>query len=89
MSKILIIGAGAMGTAFSIPCVDNGHSVALIGSPLEDKLIEKLNKGRRFYQTLDCYLPKKLNKSTPIEEPTTPPTSKTVPILKSTLLLFQ
>ena len=60
MSKILIIGAGAMGTAFSIPCVDNGHSVALIGSPLEDKLIEKLNKGKRFHQTLDCYLPKKL-----------------------------
>ena len=60
MSKILIIGAGAMGTAFSLTCVDNNHSVALIGSPLEDKLIDKLNKGRRFHQTLDCYLPKKL-----------------------------
>lgn len=60
MSKILIIGAGAMGTAFSLTCVDNNHSVVLIGSPLEDKLIDKLNKGRRFYQTLDCYLPKKL-----------------------------
>ena len=33
--------------------------------------------------------PKKLNKRTPIEEPTTPPNNKTVPILKSTLLLFQ
>ena len=27
MSKILIIGAGAMGSAFSFPCVDNGHKV--------------------------------------------------------------
>ena len=34
-------------------------------------------------------LPKKLNNMTPIEEPTIPPSSKTVPILKSTLLLFQ
>ena len=60
MSKILIIGAGAMGSAFTFPCVDNGHSVTLIGSPLEDKLIDRLNRSKRFHKTLDCYLPKKL-----------------------------
>ncbi len=60
MSKILIIGAGAMGSAFSFPCIENGHNVTLIGSPLEDKLIDKLNRGRKFYKNLDCYLPKKL-----------------------------
>ena len=60
MSKILIVGAGAMGSAFTFPCVDNGHSVTLIGSPLEDKLIDKLNRSKRFHKTLDCYLPKKL-----------------------------
>ena len=37
MSKILIIGAGAMGSAFSFPCVDNGHTVSIMGSPLENK----------------------------------------------------
>ena len=29
MKKILIIGAGAMGAAFSIPCLDNKHKVTL------------------------------------------------------------
>ena len=41
MSKILIIGAGAMGSAFSFPCVDNGHTVSIMGSPLENKTIDK------------------------------------------------
>ena len=44
MSKILIIGAGAMGSAFSFPCVDNGHKVNIIGSPLENKTIDELKK---------------------------------------------
>ena len=42
MSKIIIIGAGAMGTAFAVPCSDNGHEVHVIGTHLEDKLIEKI-----------------------------------------------
>jgi glycerol-3-phosphate dehydrogenase (NAD(P)+) len=29
MKKILIIGAGAMGAAFTIPCLDNNHKVTL------------------------------------------------------------
>ena len=44
MSKILIIGAGAMGSAFSFPCVDNGHTVSIMGSPLENKTIDELKK---------------------------------------------
>ena len=43
-----------MGSAFTFPCV-NGHSVTLIGSPLEDKLIDRLNR-KKFHKTLDCYL---------------------------------
>ena len=35
MSKIIIIGAGAMGTAFAVPCSDNGHEVHVIGTHLE------------------------------------------------------
>ena len=44
MSKILIIGAGAMGSAFTFPCIDNKHDVTLIGSPLENDQIDNLNK---------------------------------------------
>ena len=44
MGKILIIGAGSMGSAFSFPCVDNKHDVTLIGSPLENNQIESLKK---------------------------------------------
>ncbi len=44
MGKIIIIGAGAMGTAFAYPCVDNNHEVSVIGTHLEDKSIDELNK---------------------------------------------
>ena len=55
MSKILIIGAGAMGSAFTFPCIDNKHDVTLIGSPLENDQIENLNKDS-FHKHLDCKL---------------------------------
>ena len=44
MKKILIIGAGAMGSAFSLPCVENLNKVTLIGTHLETKIINKLKK---------------------------------------------
>ena len=31
MKKILILGAGAMGSAFTVPCVENSHDVILAG----------------------------------------------------------
>jgi len=46
MGKIIIIGAGAMGTAFAYPCSDNKHDVSIIGTHLENKAIEELNKNR-------------------------------------------
>ena len=46
MGKIIIIGAGAMGTAFAYPCSDNKHEVNIIGTHLENKSIEELNKNR-------------------------------------------
>ena len=42
MKKILIVGAGAMGAAFSIPLLDNGHSVALT-EPYNLKFLQKIN----------------------------------------------
>ena len=44
MKKILIIGAGAMGAAFSLPCVENRNKVTLVGTFLEDKIIKNLKK---------------------------------------------
>ena len=57
MSKILIIGAGAMGSAFSFPCIDNGHQVNIVGSPLEDTVINELSKNN-FHHGLNCNLEK-------------------------------
>tara|TARA_Y100000590_G_scaffold328187_1_gene372653 strand:- start:518 stop:1549 length:1032 start_codon:yes stop_codon:yes gene_type:complete len=46
MGKIVIIGAGAMGTAFAYPCIDNKHDVNIVGTHLENKAVEELNKNR-------------------------------------------
>ena len=43
MKKILVLGAGAMGSAFTVPCMDNNNNVVLVGTHLEDKTIENLN----------------------------------------------
>ena len=60
MSKILIIGAGAMGTAFAVPCSDNGHEVHILGTHLEDELIEKI-KQTYTHPSLKTKLPSKIN----------------------------
>ena len=41
MKKILIIGAGAMGSAFTFPCIDNKHKVTLC-EPYSSSLIKKI-----------------------------------------------
>ena len=58
MTKIIIIGAGAMGSAFTIPCIENGNDVTLIGTHLENDLIDKISKS--VHPTLKVALPKKL-----------------------------
>ena len=57
MSKILILGAGSMGTAFSFPCSDNNHSVSIAGTHLENDFIDKINLSRK-HPALDCEVPK-------------------------------
>lgn len=44
MSEIAIVGAGMMGTALCWPLVDNGHSVTLIGTPLDADIISRCQK---------------------------------------------
>ena len=60
MKNILIIGAGAMGAAFSIPLIDNGHSVVLT-EPHNFRLIKKINSKKKFHPSLNINLPKKIN----------------------------
>ncbi len=39
MARVMIIGAGVMGTSIAVPALDNGHQVTLVGSPLDDVII--------------------------------------------------
>ena len=40
MAKILILGAGAMGSAFSVPSLERRHEVIIAGTHLEDAFID-------------------------------------------------
>ena len=57
MANILILGAGSMGTAFSFPCSDNGHSVSIVGTHLENDFIDKINSAKK-HPVLDCEISK-------------------------------
>ena len=46
MAKILIFGAGSMGTAFSFPCSDNKHSATIVGTHLENEFIDQIKSTR-------------------------------------------
>ena len=60
MKKILILGAGAMGSAFTVPCVENNHDVVLSGTHLEDNTIDQIIQNDYLHPTLNCKLPKNL-----------------------------
>lgn len=40
--KIVIIGSGMMGSAMAVPALDNGHTVMLVGTPLDTEIIDGL-----------------------------------------------
>ncbi len=60
MSKIIIIGAGAMGSAFSLPCVDNNHDVNIVGTHLENDFIENLKDNDNLHPGLNVKIDKKI-----------------------------
>ena len=60
MKKIVIIGAGAMGSAFAVPCADNSNEVFLVGSFLEDKVIDDIKNLNNFHPILKSQLPKNI-----------------------------
>jgi len=58
MAKIVIIGAGAMGSAFALPCLDNNHDINIVGTHLEDQFIEKLKNNNNLHSGLNVTIPK-------------------------------
>ena len=60
MSKIVIIGAGAMGSAFALPCLDNNHDINIIGTHLENEFINRLINNDNFHPGLNTAIPKKI-----------------------------
>jgi len=60
MKKIIIIGAGAMGSAFTVPCLENKNNVTLVGTHLEDDLIKSIKSNNNFHPALEMELPSSL-----------------------------
>jgi len=46
MSIITIIGSGMMGSAMARPAKDNGHEIRLVGTPLDNAIIEAVKAGK-------------------------------------------
>ena len=44
MSVVTLIGAGQMASALTFPLFENGHEVRLVGSPLDDAVIDRLRE---------------------------------------------
>ena len=59
MKKILIIGGGAMGSAFTVPCLENNNQV-IITEPYSNFFIKDLSSKKKFHRSLKIKLPKKL-----------------------------
>ena len=60
MKKIIIIGGGAMGSAFAVPCVENKNDVTLAGTHLEDDLINNIKSNNNLHPALKTELPSQL-----------------------------
>jgi glycerol-3-phosphate dehydrogenase (NAD(P)+) len=56
MARIAILGAGMMGSALSVPLIDRGHQLRLIGTELDAEIITALKAGAE-HPTLHFPLP--------------------------------
>ena len=61
MAKILILGAGAMGSAFSVPSLERQHEVIIAGTYLEDAFIDEIKNNNNFHPSLKLHLSEKTN----------------------------
>ena len=46
-----------MGSAFAVPCIDNKNDVTIVGTHLEDALIENINSNEHLHPALKIKLP--------------------------------
>jgi glycerol-3-phosphate dehydrogenase (NAD(P)+) len=59
MTTITITGAGMMGTALCFPLVDNGHTVRLVGTPLDGEIIAAL-RASHYHPKLQRRIPRRV-----------------------------
>ena len=59
MKNILVIGGGAMGAAFTIPCLEN-NNIVTITEPYSNTFIKELSSKNKFHSSLQINLPKRL-----------------------------
>ena len=52
MKNILVIGSGAMGAAFTIPCLDNNHDINIVGTHLENDFIDNFKANNNLHSGL-------------------------------------
>jgi glycerol-3-phosphate dehydrogenase (NAD(P)+) len=45
MARVVIVGAGMMGSALAWPLADAGHTVTLIGTPLDGEVVDAVRRG--------------------------------------------
>ncbi len=55
MAKIVVLGAGMMGTAVTIPLAEKGHDIHLVGTHLDGDIIEEIHE-RCFHPRLCSYV---------------------------------
>src|SRR6056300_534177 len=60
MAKIVIIGAGAMGFAFALHCLDNNHDINIVGTHLENEFIDLLKKNNNLHPGLNTQIPQEI-----------------------------
>ncbi len=60
MSKIVIIGAGAMGSAFALPCLDNNHDISIVGTHLENEFIDNFKENKFLHPGLNTKIPQEI-----------------------------
>ena len=59
MTKIVILGAGVMGSAFSVPCNENSHETIIAGTHLDNDFIDQINQNDNFHPVLKTKLSNK------------------------------
>lgn len=74
MAVITVICSGMMGTAITFPAAENGHTIRLVGSPLDNEIIEY---GQRTREHLNLSKYRKNNPTSGVDAPVLTPDNVT------------